>query len=167
MVGFCIHAHIITILVLSELIEVGYDPVSYVTTETAGFVDLTIRVFSHPGGSPRPFSLSINTEDGTASMSAGELCPTFSFTTLRVDYVPIDDQPIKFNIGDVTQIHRILIIQDTECEQHLNKSFSSNISLGGGNPVINITSPQATVTIDESEEVECSEFEWTRDTEHF
>ena len=39
------------------------------TTEIAGFVDLTIRVFSHPGGSPRPFSLAINTEDGTASMS--------------------------------------------------------------------------------------------------
>ena len=49
-------------------IEVGYDPVSYVTTEITGFVDLTIKVFSHPGGSPRPFSLSINTEDGTTSM---------------------------------------------------------------------------------------------------
>ena len=54
-------------IVLLSVIEVGYDPVSYVTTETAGFVDLTIRVFSHPGGSPRPFSLAINTEDGTAS----------------------------------------------------------------------------------------------------
>ena len=54
---------------LSEPIEVGYDPVSYVTTETAGFVDLIIRVFRHPGGSPQQFSLAINTEDGTASMS--------------------------------------------------------------------------------------------------
>ena len=52
--------------VLLSVIEVGYDPVSYVT-ESTGFVDLTIRVFSHPGGSPRPFSLAINTEDGTAS----------------------------------------------------------------------------------------------------
>ena len=52
-----------------EPIEVGYDPDSYVTTETAGSVDLTIRVFSHPGGAPRPFSLLVNTEDGTASMS--------------------------------------------------------------------------------------------------
>ena len=56
--------------VFYSAIEVGYDPVSYyVTTETAGFVDLIIRVFSHPGGSPRPFSLAINTEDGTASKS--------------------------------------------------------------------------------------------------
>ena len=54
---------------LSEPIEVGYDPVSYVTTESIGFVDLTIRVFNRPGGSPRPFSLAINTEDGTASKS--------------------------------------------------------------------------------------------------
>ena len=56
-------------LFLSEPIEVGYDPVSYVTTESTGFVDLTIRVFSHPGGSPQRFSLAINTEDGTASKS--------------------------------------------------------------------------------------------------
>ena len=68
MVGFRIHDHIIITNAPSELIEVGYDPVSYVTTETAGFVDLTIRVFSHPGVSPRPFSLAINTEDGTISM---------------------------------------------------------------------------------------------------
>ena len=54
---------------LIEPIKVGYDPQSYVTSEGAGSVDLTIRVFSHPGGAPRPFSLLVNTEDGTASMS--------------------------------------------------------------------------------------------------
>ena len=66
-----VHLSIITMSVIgrSEPIEVGYDPASYVTTETAGFVDLIIRVFSHPDGSPRPFSLAINTQDGTASMS--------------------------------------------------------------------------------------------------
>ena len=53
------------ILVLLGLITVGYDPQSYVTTESAGKMDLTIRVFSHPGGAPRPFSLLVNTEDGT------------------------------------------------------------------------------------------------------
>ena len=53
---------------LIEPIEVGYDSNTYVTTESAGSVDLTIRVFSHPGGAPRPFSLLVNTEDGTASM---------------------------------------------------------------------------------------------------
>ena len=52
-----------------ESIKVGYDPDLYVATENAGSVYLTIRVFSHPGGTPRPFSLLVNTEDGTASMS--------------------------------------------------------------------------------------------------
>ena len=61
---------------------VGYDPVSYVTTETAGFVDLIIRVFSHPGGSPRPFSIAINTEDGTASINASKYEVLKSFTLL-------------------------------------------------------------------------------------
>ena len=53
---------------LPEPITVGYDPDSYVTTETAGSVTLNIRVFSHPAGAPRPFTLVVNTEDGTASM---------------------------------------------------------------------------------------------------
>ena len=82
MVGFYVHGHIIITHALSELIKVGYDPVSYVTTETTGFVDLIVRVFSNPVGSPRPFSLAINTEDGTASMSARQfLCPMLSFKT--------------------------------------------------------------------------------------
>ena len=54
---------------VSEPITVEYNPVSYVKTENAGFVVLIIEVFSHPGGSSRPFSLAINTEDGTASKS--------------------------------------------------------------------------------------------------
>ena len=68
--GIALAIHTVCLInLLSEPIEVGYDPVLYVTTESTGFVDLTIRVFSHPGGSPQPFSLAINTEDGTASMS--------------------------------------------------------------------------------------------------
>ena len=67
--------------VFYSAIEVGYDPVSYVTTETAGFVDLAIRVFSHPGGSPQPFSLAINTEDGTASRSEIKALQLLSYFT--------------------------------------------------------------------------------------
>ena len=63
-------------------IEVGYDPQSYVTTESAGSVELTIRVFSHPGGAPRPFSLLVNTEDGTASMS--ETMIVIPYTTVSL-----------------------------------------------------------------------------------
>ena len=52
----------------SEMIEVGYDPQQYMTSEGDGNVILSIRVFSHPGGAPRPFTLVVNTQDGTASM---------------------------------------------------------------------------------------------------
>ena len=51
-----------------EQITVGYDPATYVTTESDRSVTLTVRVFSHPGGAPQSFTLVVNTEDGTASM---------------------------------------------------------------------------------------------------
>ena len=51
-----------------EPITVGYDPATYMTTESDGSVTLTVRIFSHPGGAPRPFTLVVNTQDGTASM---------------------------------------------------------------------------------------------------
>ena len=57
--------HIISL----ELIQVGYDPTVYVTSEGQGYVDLNIVVFSHPvDGAPRPFYLSVTTSDGTAGM---------------------------------------------------------------------------------------------------
>ena len=52
-----------------ELIQVGYDPTVYVTSESPGYVDLNIFVFSHPVvGAPRPFTLSATTSDGRAGM---------------------------------------------------------------------------------------------------
>ena len=65
-----------------EPIEVGYDPDVHVTNESAGSLDLTIRVFSHPGGAPRSFSLLVNTEDGTSSMS--ETMIVIPYTTLSL-----------------------------------------------------------------------------------
>ena len=47
---------------------VGYDPDSYTVSESEGNVTLTIRVFSHSGVSPRPFTLAITTTDDTAGM---------------------------------------------------------------------------------------------------
>ena len=49
-------------------IEVGYEFTQYVTSEGQGAVDLSIIIFNPPtGGAPREFSLSVSTEDGTAS----------------------------------------------------------------------------------------------------
>ena len=48
-------------------IVVGYNPTEYTTSEGIGRVDLSIVVFSHPiGGTPREFTLSVRTRDGTA-----------------------------------------------------------------------------------------------------
>ena len=53
----------------SEPIVVGYDPPVYTVREGNGILNLTIKVFSHPtSGAPRPFTLSFDLEDGTASM---------------------------------------------------------------------------------------------------
>ena len=50
-------------------ITVGYNPVFYTTTEGQGSVVLNITIFDPPTwGTPRPFTLVVNTQDGTASM---------------------------------------------------------------------------------------------------
>ena len=142
-----------------EPIAVGYDPQSYVTTESAGSVDLTIRVFGHPGGAPRPFSLLVNTEDGTSSTS--ETMVVITYTTLshtaiiENDYVPVSGQVIQFSAGDITQMHTIFIKDDDNCEKDPNENFFSNITLNSGIPGILVTVPHATVTIDETAEPEC------------
>ena len=61
-------------LLTSPEIQVGYDPTVYITSESIGFVVLNISVFSHPvTGTPRPFTLSVTTQDGTASMSENHI----------------------------------------------------------------------------------------------
>ena len=71
------------------------------------------------------------------------------------DYVPVDGEIIQFNAGDVTRTHRITINDDDECEENPNENFFSNIALDSGIPDITVTVPQATVTIDDSGELEC------------
>ena len=66
------------------------------------------------------------------------------------------DQIITFEAGDVTQTHRIIINNDTECEiLPENEIFFSNIALESGIPDIFVTEPRATVTIDDTAEPEC------------
>ena len=65
------------------------------------------------------------------------------------------DQIITFEEGDVTQTHRIIINNDTECEiLPENEIFFSNIALESGSGV-SVTEPRATVTIDDTAEPEC------------
>ena len=54
---------------ISGLIEVGYNQGTVVAKEMKGFVNLAIVIKGHFfATTPRPFTLSVHTEDGTASM---------------------------------------------------------------------------------------------------
>ena len=147
---------------LPDPITVGYDPDSYVTTETDGSVTFNIRVFSHPAGAPRPFTLVVNTEDGTASMFPATsqtnitcFLPTSNAAKADGDYVPVAGEIVQFNAGDVTRTHTIIINDDDECEKDPNENFFSNIALDSGVPEITVTVPRAMVTIDDTAEPEC------------
>ena len=53
----------------SVFVRVDYDPTVYTTSEGEGMVELNIFVISHPvTGTPRPFTLSVSTQDCTAGM---------------------------------------------------------------------------------------------------
>ena len=62
---------------------------------------------------------------------------------------------IQFNAGDVSRTHTISIVDDYECEKDPNEYFFSNITLDGGAMLVTVTVPQATVTIDDSDQPEC------------
>ena len=66
---------------------------------------------------------------------------------------------VQFNVGDTYQTHTIIINDDIDCEDNSNEDFFCNIALKHGLQPINVINPRATITIDDSEEVECSKCE--------
>ena len=73
------------------------------------------------------------------------------------DYQAVSGDIVQFNVGDTYQTHTIIINDDDECENNPNVFFS-NLALNDGVQPINVINPRATVTIDDSEESECSEY---------
>ena len=47
---------------------VGYSKSEVSYRESQALALLRIEIFSPPGGAPQPFTLTVNTEDGTASL---------------------------------------------------------------------------------------------------
>ena len=124
-------------------------------------VVLYIFVFSHPvTGTPKPFTLLVSTEDGTAGMPSWYSvisCQEYTHSlTLSLslhpvspdDYGSVIGQLIQFNTGDTNQTHTIIINPDDICEDNANEFFLSNIDLDSGAPPIEVIRPQATVIID-------------------
>ena len=60
---------------LDDVLTVGYGFTTYQTSESIGFVRLSITVVNpSSGGAPRPFTLSVSTRDGTAGISSNVYC---------------------------------------------------------------------------------------------
>ena len=74
------------------------------------------------------------------------------------DYNSVSGEIVQFNVGDTYQTHTIIINDDIDCEDDSNENFFSVIALNDGVQPINVINPRATVTIDDSEEVECSKY---------
>ena len=74
------------------------------------------------------------------------------------DYQAVSGEIVQFNVGDTHQTHTIIINDDIDCEDDSNENFFSVIALNDGVQPINVNNPQATITIDDSEEVECSKY---------
>ena len=128
-------------------------------------VELNIFVFSHPNtGAPRPFNLSVSTEDdgGTVDVTFIKLTQVLSSFSIGfpTNHILVSAQLIQFDMGDTNQSHIIIIKEDLICETSLNDFFLSNITLVSGTPPIEVIYPQATVFIDDSLEPECGELRY-------
>ena len=125
-------------------------------------VELRIEIFDPPtGGAPRPFTLVINTQDGSASMFnvfQKKKHLLMKHTAVAgapdMDYDAVNGETVQFSMGDTFQTHTI-IINDDLCENDPNEFFFSNITLDTGVQPIFVIQPQTTVTIDDAAELEC------------
>ena len=72
------------------------------------------------------------------------------------DYEAVVNQLIQFNMGDVRVMHTIRINQDEICETDPDEFFFSDITFNSGMQPINVIRETATITIDDSNEPECS-----------
>ena len=75
-----------------------------------------------------------------------------------IDYEAVSGEVVQFNIGDTYQTHTIYITDNIDCGDVNDEIFFSIITINSGIQPIHVINPQATVTIDEPGEAECSEF---------
>jgi hypothetical protein len=103
--------------------------------EVSTFVQIPLA-----GGAPRPFSLSVSTEDDTAGSPA--------------DFEALRSQIIQFNTGDTVHNFTLTIANDGICEVP-NENFIVNITVVGGIQPIFIITHRAHVIINDMNEPEC------------
>jgi hypothetical protein len=124
-------------------IIVGFSPTKYTAGEGQTTVLLSIAILNHyRTGAPRPFTLSISTQDGTA-VSPG-------------DFRAVSDQRLQFNGADAVKHLRIFLTNDEVCETGPRKYFFVNLDIVVGvQPIVRLQRT-AEVLLDDASEPECS-----------
>ena len=100
---------------------IGFDPIIYNVDESAGPVELVVRIIS--GELARPVEVILSTEDATAT------------STAPVDYINPGDITLQFDSVTDTQFARITIMDDDIYEDQ--EFFISNLISFDGSVIIN------------------------------
>jgi len=85
--------------------------------------------------------------------------PAYHSTVAPGDYGAVAGQDLVFSRGATHVCHTILINQDNICESSPNEFFLSNLSYVSGILPITISPPTAQVIIDDSDQLECCEYD--------
>ena len=89
----------------AQQITVGFGASVYTTTESEGTVDVRIVVMDPSGGTPRPFSLSVTTQDNTAgSFSLSATQPIDTSYVLRARDILDFNEPESLRICIVPSV---------------------------------------------------------------
>ena len=137
-------------------IEVGYEFSVYPTPEGAGSVTLCAVVMNFPGGSPRPFTITATTEDGSAGMyiHINHQVMKHIYSVTGSDYAGILDVTLMFAIGEPIVCHDVEIIDDDKCET-VSEPFFSHLEYDSGVMPIIITRERTQAIITDTREPEC------------
>jgi hypothetical protein len=124
-------------------IEVGYERTEYTVTESQGSVELCVIIFEpETGVAPRPFQLTVSTDDGTA--------------VAPMDYTAVVGLILDFQTGAGRVCHTVAINQDEMCEDP-PEDFHSDLAYESGTLPITVIRTPATIVINDSAELECNE----------
>ena len=141
------------------MVRVGYEFIEYRTPEGDLVVELCAIIYEPTleGPSPRAFTLSFVTSDGTASKFTDLSGVSNSYIVFLnavggQEYIPSTGQ-LVFAVGDTRQCHEVTIIDDNICERPEMEFFLSTLSLVAGTQVV--VDPEGTRVIIDENSADC------------
>ena len=118
-------------------VRVGFDPMDYSVDESAGSINLTIRILE--GTLERPVTVSFSTMDGTATSTAPSN-----------DFVAVANQDVVFDPSTDSRNVAVTIVEDNRAE--VTENFYGNLSTSDGS--VQLSPDSARVDILESSRVD-------------